>query len=101
MIGLNSIEIDKINKVFSKFHSIHSVTVYGSRAKGTHTISSDIDLSLKGEDINLETLNKLSVALDDLLLPYQFDLTIFDNIQNKELLDHILRVGHLLYEKSN
>ncbi len=37
--------------------------------------------------------------LDDLLLPYSIDLSLLHQITNSDLLDHINRVGALLYEK--
>ncbi len=101
MIGLNPNEIEKIKAVFSKFNSVSSVIVFGSRAKGTHKPASDIDLAVKGNGINLETLNELSIQLDDLLLPYKFDISIYSNIENQNLLDHIIRVGKIIYERTN
>ena len=71
--------------------------MYGSRAKGNYRPGSDIDLTLKGRGINLEQLNAISNDLDDLLLPYTFDLSIFHHITNRELLGHIERVGKVFY----
>jgi len=35
--------------------------------------------------------------IDDLLLPYKFDLSIFSNIDDPEVLEHIRRVGIVFY----
>jgi len=35
--------------------------------------------------------------LDELLLPYTFDLSLWHQIDNEKLKDHIERVGELLY----
>jgi hypothetical protein len=37
--------------------------------------------------------------LDDLLLPWMIDLSIFNNIANLALIEHIERVGKVLYER--
>lgn len=37
--------------------------------------------------------------LDELMLPYQIDLSVFDEIENPDLVDHIMRVGRPLYVK--
>ena len=58
-----------------------------------------MDLALKGEQINLQRLNEIPLQLDDLLLPYTFDLTLYKQISNKELLEHIDRVGIVFYRK--
>ncbi len=45
-------------------------------------------------------VGQIDDALDDLLLPYQFDLSIFTRITHSDLLDHIRWVGVALYEKT-
>jgi predicted nucleotidyltransferase len=79
---------------------VEKAVLYGSRAKGTARSGSDIDLVLFGNEVDQETVDRIAVALDDLLLPYQFDLSIFSRISHADLLDHIQRVGVLFYEKS-
>ncbi|MBU1171821.1 MAG: hypothetical protein KKD44_19885 [Proteobacteria bacterium] len=41
----------------------------------------------------------LFLEIDDLLLPYSFDISIFADIDNPDLIDHIKRVGMIFYEK--
>jgi predicted nucleotidyltransferase len=73
--------------------------LYGARAKGTHKAGSDIDLTLKGEELTLPLLLKMENELDDLLLPYKFDLSIFHALDNADLIEHINRVGQVFYSK--
>ena len=56
--GLTKEEIKSIQNVFTNFEDIKTVTIYGSRAKGTQKPASDIDITLKGQDINLELQKK-------------------------------------------
>ena len=95
--GLRKDIIEKINTVFADFNLVDEVVIYGSRAKGNFKNGSDIDLSLKGDKLSLKELNKISNVLDDLLLPYTFDLSIYHNIDNPDLSEHISRVGKLFY----
>ena len=44
-------------------------------------------------------LNKISDKLDDLLLPYKFDLSIYNYLQNSDIIEHIKRVGIYFYIK--
>ena len=66
--------------------------LYGSRAMGNYRPGSDIDLTLEG-DLHLQDINRLLLEIDDLLLPYQVDLSAFQDIDNPALVDHIRRVG--------
>ena len=99
MFGLSNNHINLINSVFSKYDNIRKVVVYGSRAKGNYRTGSDIDLTLFGDNIDLDTLLKIETELDDLLLPYNIDLSIFNKIKNNDLIEHINRVGIIFYEK--
>ena len=97
--GLEESTIARIVAVFRAHPLVEEVIIYGSRAMECHKPGSDIDLTLKGEKITLQELNKMAVALDDLLLPYTFDLSAYRQIDNQELLEHIKRVGKSLHKK--
>ncbi|PZX11921.1 putative nucleotidyltransferase [Breznakibacter xylanolyticus] len=71
---------------------VKEVILFGSRAKGTFKPGSDIDLALKGE-LNLQDLTLLLNHIDDLNLPYTFDLIIYNRIKEPALREHIQRVG--------
>ena len=97
--GLKQTTIDAINSVFNSFTEVDEAILYGSRAKGNYKNGSDIDITLKGKNMNINTLNKISLVIDDLLLPYTLDLSILKQIKNPDLIAHIERVGIVFYEK--
>ena len=97
--GLSEETIEKINDVFSRYKEVDEAVLYGSRAKGNFKPGSDIDLTLKGQKLNLRLLNKISNDLDDLPLPYTIDVSIYHQIENSELIEHIKRVGKIFYMK--
>ena len=97
--GLKDTTISQIQHVFIQYPQLEKATLYGSRAKGNFKNGSDIDLTLEGKGLSLSVLHKIDNDLDDLLLPYTFDLSIFKHIDNVELIDHIKRVGIIFYEK--
>ncbi|HKK34487.1 MAG TPA: nucleotidyltransferase domain-containing protein [Desulfomicrobiaceae bacterium] len=99
--GLKAGTIDRINGVFLSHPEVHEVILYGSRAKGSYRLGSDIDLTMRGTGLDLRLMNRISLEIDDLLLPYSVDLSIFAHIDNKELLDHIERVGKIFYTRSD
>lgn len=96
--GLKESTIDRINAVFSQYPDIEKVVLYGSRAKGNYREGSDIDLTLMGDALSHTQLNRIETQIDDLLLPYTIDLSIFKHIDNANLIDHIRRVGVVFYE---
>lgn len=96
--GLNDQQRQAIIAVFRLFPQIESALLYGSRALGRYREGSDIDISLVG-DIDMMTLNRISLQLDDLLLPYEIDLSVFRDIDNIDLINHIQRVGVKFYTK--
>ncbi len=97
--GLSDSVIDRITSVFSRFPEVDKAVLYGSRAKGNYKRGSDIDLTLSGSGLSLTILHRIENELDDLLLPYKIDLSIFDRITDPDVIDHIKRVGVVFYEK--
>lgn len=97
--GLQAQTIEKMRWVFARHPEVESVAIYGSRAKGTYRRGSDIDLTIAGDAVDVDTLRKLINELDDLMLPYTIDLSIKRMIENPALLNHIARVGHTFYTR--
>ncbi|OGW16853.1 MAG: hypothetical protein A3G93_08735 [Nitrospinae bacterium RIFCSPLOWO2_12_FULL_45_22] len=98
--GLEENDIQAICSVFARHPQVDQAILYGSRAKGDYKNGSDIDLTLLGsEDLTLKALYRIMDDIDDLLLPYTFDLSIFQHISDPDVIDHIRRVGVVFYEK--
>jgi predicted nucleotidyltransferase len=96
--GLEEADVIKIQSVFSLFPEVEKVILYGSRAKGNYRPSSDIDLTLIGDNLNFEIVSQIETKIDDLLLPYLFDISIFSQISNSDLVDHIERIGVIFFD---
>jgi len=86
--------------VFQKHDAIDSVTLYGSRAKGNYKAGSDIDLTIKGLVLSFSELMKIEDEIDDLYLPYGIDLSQYEQLTNSDLMNHIDRVGVVIYSKN-
>ena len=101
MYGLTPQTIEALQLVFSEISKIDKVIIYGSRAKGNHRHGSDIDITLLGGALDLRnSVYPAMDALEELYLPYSFDISIFDSIVNQELIDHIHRSGKVLYQRT-
>ena len=99
--GLETMEMDKIIMSIASIDGVDKAVIYGSRAKGNYKPFSDVDISLVGKSLSYSDLLRLHSIIDDLLLPYDIDLNIFDLIQNENLKEHILRCGRVIYESRN
>lgn len=99
--GLTEGELSALTTLFAKYTTIEQVILYGSRAKGNFRANSDIDITLVGENVDRSTLNSLYTEIDDLLLAYQFDISIFHQLSNPDLVEAIEKTGKLIYEGVN
>lgn len=72
-----------------------SIYLFGSRAKGTATQRSDIDLAVSG----VADVFALKECLDELPTLYSIDLVDLDTCRNQELLEDIREYGREIYKK--
>lgn len=49
--------------------------------------------------MSLSELFKIENQIDDLFLPYKIDVSLFQQIDNPNLVNHINRVGIIFYKK--
>lgn len=87
-----------INDVFARHPNVRQVVLYGSRAKGTNKKFSDVDITLMGTDADWRDLLSVSSLLEESNIPYIFDVSLFKNLKNDALIDHINRCGINIYE---
>ncbi len=100
MFGISDKDYAEICSYISIQPEIEAVILYGSRAKGNYKKFSDIDITLLGENVSHKNLIRLYSLLDDSLLAYKFDISIFSQLKNPDLIDHINRKGVLFYSKT-
>ena len=97
--GLSGATIGRIQDVLARFVEVDKAVLYGSRAIGNYRAGSDIDLTLHGPALSFDQLGQIANELDDLLLPYTIDLSIFAQLSHSDLREHIERIGQVLYER--
>jgi uncharacterized protein len=96
LYGLTTDVLDGIRETVYRFPEVEEVWLFGSRAMGNFRNGSDIDLALKGPQIQHNTILRILVALDDLWLPYKFDVLHYERVEDKAVREHIDRHGILL-----
>ncbi len=100
--GLKETAIEMIQQVLARHPQVEEAILYGSRAKGNFRPGSDIDLTLRGgPELTWKVLYRIIRELDDLPLPYTFDISLLREIDDPGVLDHIQRVGVTFYRRSH
>ena len=97
--GINDKNIEILNAFFKQYDKIEEVMIFGSRATNLYTEYSDIDFAIKGRDIDFKFIQHLSSELDELPMPYTFDVIDYNSIDNEKLLYNIDKFGKIFYKK--
>jgi len=96
---LEPAELELVRSVLRHHPEVVSATLFGSRAKGTHSERSDVDLALAGP-LGALGAEAISAELEELPLPYRFDVHALAAITHAPLLAHIERVGVVIYPET-
>ncbi len=100
LFGLRAGDIENIIAVIQQQNEVQEAMIFGSRAKGNYKNGSDIDIALKGSGVNHITSGNVSHALnEETQMPYTFDVLSYQTISNKDLMEHIDRVGICFYKR--
>ena len=99
--GLRDLEINALREVLASIPEIDEAIIYGSRARGTNRVASDIDITLKGNNLTYLQLALFDAKIDDLYLPYFVDLSLFSMLRNEYLIESIDREGKVLYRNES
>lgn len=97
--GLEQHIIDKLIAVFEQNPKVDKAIVFGSRAMGNYRPDSDIDIAIKGQDLNTDDIIAMSVAFEEKGITHKIDLLNYHTIKEPDLKDHIDRVGIELYSR--
>lgn len=80
---------------YAERYGIEKVILFGSRARGTNSERSDIDLAVRGGNVG-----EFRFAMDELIQTLlMFDVVDLSGDPSEELLSEIKRDGIVIYEK--
>jgi len=95
--GLGPAALELVREVFRRHLEVRTVKIFGSRATGRFEDGSDVDLVLWG-DLDAGLLGRILAELDELPLPYAFDVKAYETIDHPPLKRRIDETAQLLYE---
>lgn len=91
-------DIDNMTTAFMQYPEIEEVILFGSRARGNYKSGSDVDLAIKGKKVTHSIISAISFILnEEYTLPYYFDVIQYKKITEPKLVEHIDRVGKVIY----
>ena len=86
---------ERLTRIFAAYPELREVVLYGSRATGTSTPRSDIDLATRG--ITDHRLGALALDLEESDILQKCDVRAYESIESAALRDHIEREGVAIY----
>ncbi len=99
--GLKDVHREAIIAEIAANDRVERAVLFGSRATGTNTVSSDVDIALFGDRLTLADQARLAAALDEIPMAQATDLVLHHLIKCQALRDHIRRQGVEWFARSN
>ena len=97
--GLKDAHREAIIAVIAANDRVERAVLFGSRATGTNTVTSDVDIALFGDRLTLTDQARLSAVIDQIPMAQSVDLLLYDSIQDRALREHIRRRGAEWYAR--
>lgn len=98
--GLSDKQLGIVLETLGLFPEIEVAVLFGSRAMENYKKASDIDIALKGKQIDQAFAAKVKVCFEeDTYLPFFVDVLAYDDLSTEKLKDQIDEHGIVLYQK--
>ena len=98
--GLSEKQLTEICDILASHPAVGEAVIYGSRVIDTYKEASDVDIAIKGAKTDDSLAAKLKHQLEEEThLPFFFDITAYNTIDNAELKKHIRTKGKTIYRK--
>lgn len=88
--------VDQIRTIASCFTEIEKVLLFGSRIRGDHYQTSDIDLAVYTTGDLSEFIYRLETEVTTLL---EFDVTAMNQVEDDFFKEQVEKEGQVIYEK--
>ena len=87
--GLKDAHREAIIAVIAANDRVERAVLFGSRATGTNTVTSDVDIALFGDRLTLTDRARLSAVIDQIPMAQSVDLLLYDSLRDRTLRKHI------------
>ncbi len=101
-VGLDKKVLDKIVNIIVSQKDVDKIVIFGSRARGDFSRSSDIDIAIFSRNWTYKDINLVRNALDEeVRTPLKFDVVHFYDLEKQALKDEIVKDGIVIYDKES
>ncbi|WP_419949139.1 restriction endonuclease subunit S [Candidatus Palauibacter sp.] len=99
--GLKDAHRKAIIAVLAANERVERAVLFGARATGTNTVTSDVDIALFGNRLTLTDKARLAAAIDELPMAQSLDLLLYNSMSDRTLREHIRKHGVEWFARSN
>lgn len=98
--GLKERHRDAIIAEIAANDRVERAVLFGSRATGTYSVTSDVDIALFGDQLTLKDQLRLAAAIEEIPMAQAVDLVLYALIASRTLQEHIRDQGIELYRQT-
>ena len=98
--GLKNAHREAIIEVIAANGRVERAVLFGSRATGTNSVSSDVDIALFGDRLTLTDWVRLSAVIAQIPMAQSVDLLLYASISDRTLREHIRKHGVEWYPRA-
>ena len=91
--GLKDAHREAIIAALAANNRVERAVLFGSRATGTNTVTSDVDIALFGDRLTLTDQARLAATVDEIPMAQSVDLILHDSVRDRTLREHIRNDG--------
>ncbi|MDE0259701.1 MAG: restriction endonuclease subunit S [Gammaproteobacteria bacterium] len=91
--GLKDAHREAIVAALDANNRVERAVLFGSRATGTNTVTSDVDIALFGDRLTLTDQARLAATVDEIPMAQSVDLILYDSVRDRTLREHIQNDG--------
>ena len=99
MDGLKDAHREAIITAIAANDRVERAVLFGSRATGANTETSDVDIALFGHRLTLTDQARLAAAVEEIPMAQSVDLILYDNVGDPTLRAHIRNEGINWFER--
>ena len=99
--GLKDAHREAIIAVIAANDRVERAVLFGSRATGTHTTTSDVGIALFGGRLTLTDQARLAAEIERIPMAQSVDLLLYDSVRHGTLRKHIRHHGVEWFEREH
>ncbi|WP_059106155.1 nucleotidyltransferase domain-containing protein [Shouchella shacheensis] len=97
--GISKRFMKELQDLCAANEQIEKVLLFGSRARGDYTRTSDIDLAVFTSVLSHSQQNLIEAQIDEMSTPLKVDVLFVDRVTKEKLISNIEKEGAVIFEQ--